>query len=62
MEQDNIRPICLGIRWRGILPLKDPLESGNANFSLVGQKYFKIDIVPKTRAKLTRAYTIFSYW
>ena len=45
----------------GILPLKDPLGSGNANFSLVGQNYFKIDIVPKTRAKLTHAYTIFSY-
>ena len=31
-----------------ILPLIDPLGSGNANFSLVGQKYFNIDIVPKT--------------
>ena len=45
----------------GILPLKDPLGSGNSNFSLVGRKYFKIDVVPKTRAKLTCAYTIFSH-
>ena len=44
----------------GILPFKDPLGSGNSNFSLVGRKYFKIDIVPKTRAKLIRAYKIFS--
>ena len=42
----------------GILPLKDLLGSGNSNFSSVRRKYFKIDILPKTRAKLTRAYTI----
>ena len=45
----------------GILPLKDPLRLGNSNFSLVERKYFKIDILPKTRAKLTHAYTIFSH-
>ena len=60
MEQDNIR-FVLAFADDGILPLKDPLGSGNANFSFVGWKYFKIDIVPKTRAKLTHAYTILSY-
>ena len=44
-----------------ILPLKDPLGLDNSSFSLTGQKYFKIDIMPKTMAKLTHVYTIFSH-
>ena len=44
----------------GILLLKDPLGLGNSSFSLTRQKYFKIDIVPKTMVKPTYGCTIFS--